>query len=290
MKLLITADWHIRKTKPICRTDEDWIKTQFEAVEQVFELAVKYKADVCIVGDIFHSNSDTDFECLQLIQNFAKKLKENKLHLFILAGNHDLLYHSSLNMNRSAVGILFRSENIFPLSELGENVSATNFDEEVKDAEIVFRHILTFESEKDLPPNVEAKTAKDLLKETPSAKWIFTGDNHHSFHYEKNGKHVINPGCLLRQAVDFIDYEPCVFLVDTEKEKVLQKFIIDNKEFVDNSYILKQEEREERIGEFVESLKNTKSISLDFLENVKVALMNNKLSKELVSTVEELLL
>ena len=290
MKLLITADWHIRKTKPVCRTDEDWMETQSEAVEQVFNLAVKYKTDVCIVGDIFHSNSDTDFECLQLVQNFAKKLKENKLRLFILAGNHDLLYHSSLNMNRSAVGILFRSENIFPLSKLGENVSATNFDEEVNDAEIVFRHILTFESEKDLPPNVEAKTAKDLLKETPSAKWVFTGDNHHNFHYEKNGRHVINPGCLLRQAVDFIDYEPCVFLVDTEKEKVLQKFIIDNKEFVDNSYILKQEEREERIGEFVESLKNTKSISLDFLENVKVSLMNNKLSKELVSAVEELLL
>ena len=144
MKLLITADWHIRKTKPVCRTDEDWIGTQKEAVKQVLKLAVRYKTDVCIVGDIFHSNSDTDFECLQLVQNFARELKENGLRLFILAGNHDLLYHSSLNMNRSAVGILFRSENIFPLSKLGENVSATNFDEEVEDAEIVNKLKSTF--------------------------------------------------------------------------------------------------------------------------------------------------
>ena len=289
MKLLITADWHIRKTRPVCRIDEDWIDTQRKAVKQVFELAVKYKTDVCIVGDLFHSNSDTDFECLQLIQNFAVELKEYGLKVYILAGNHDLMYHSSLNISRSAVGILFRSENIFPLSELGENVSAPNFDEDVSDSEIVFRHVLVFPDKKSIPFNVEAKTAEDLLKETPSAKWIFTGDMHRNFHYERKGRHVINSGCLLRQASDFIDYEPCVYLVDTEREKVLRKFIIDNVDFVDNSYILKQEEREERIGKFVDSLKNTESISLDFVENVRKALMNNELSKKLVSVVEEML-
>lgn len=290
MKLLITADWHIRKTRPVCRIDEDWMETQSNAVEQVLKLAVKYKTDVCIVGDLFHSNSDTDFECLQLIQNFAIKLKEHNLKVYVLAGNHDLMYHSSLNIGRSAIGIIFRSENIFPLSKLGENVSAPNFDEEVIDNEIVFRHVLVFPDEKSIPFNVEAKTAKDLLKESPSAKWIFTGDMHKNFHYEKNGRHVINPGCLLRQVSDFIDYEPCVYLVDTEREKVLQKFIIDNIDFVDNTYILKQEEREERIGKFVDGLKKTRAVSLDFVENVKLALMTNKLSKELISVVEELLL
>lgn len=290
MKLLITADWHIRKTRPICRIDENWMETQKNAIQQVFEIAIKYGTHVCIVGDLFHSNSDTDFECLQLVQNFALALKEYKLKVYILAGNHDLLYHSSLNIGRSAIGILFRSENIFPLSSLGKNVSAPNFDEEIVDNEIVFRHVLTFPDKKSIPFNVEAKTAEDLLEETPSAKWIFTGDMHHNFHYKEDDRHVINPGCLLRQASDFIDYKPCVYLVDTENDKVLRKFITDEIDFVDNSYILKQEEREERIGQFVESLKNTKSVSLDFMENIKLALMTNDLSEELKNIIEELLM
>ena len=28
MKILITADWHVRGERPLCRTDEDWIESQ----------------------------------------------------------------------------------------------------------------------------------------------------------------------------------------------------------------------------------------------------------------------
>lgn len=289
MKLLITADWHIRKTKPICRTDDDWMETQRKAVAQVLELAIKYGTDVCIVGDLFHANSDTDFECLQIVQDFALGLKRENLGCYILAGNHDLLYHSSLNVNRSAIGILFNSENIHPISSLGDDVSAPNFDEAVKDNLIVFRHILTFPDKESMPPNVEAKSADDLLDDTPSAEWIFTGDYHHNFHVERDGRHVINPGCLIRQVVDFIDYKPVVYIVDTERKKIIKKYISDEVDFVDNTYIIKQEERENRIGDFVDGIKHTESVSLDFIDNVRKALNDNKLSDELVAMVEELI-
>ena len=35
MRMIITADWHIRNTRPRCRVDEDWIKTQQKTLNQI---------------------------------------------------------------------------------------------------------------------------------------------------------------------------------------------------------------------------------------------------------------
>lgn len=300
MKFILSADWHLRATRPRCRVDEDWHETQRKAVEQVKNIAFEKESDVVIVGDIFNSNTDTSFQCIQIIQDFAKKLKEKHLSCYIIAGNHDLLYHSSGNIEKSAIGILFNSENIFPIKECFEkhyfnsnekiNYSASNFDEsDNMFAEIVFKHILCFPDVKSLPPNLDALTAKDLLEEFPNAEWIFTGDNHHNFSYEKNGRHVVNPGCLLRQASDFKDYQCGVYYIDTDSDIVEFVPIIDDERFIDDTYILKQEEREERIEKFVDKLKDTKNISLDFLDNVGKAMQENNFSDDMVNMIEELL-
>ena len=290
MKLIVTADWHIRATRPRCRIDEDWMQTQRKALQQLVKIAKEKEAPVFVVGDLFNSNSDTTFECIQMVQQTADQLGE----LYVLAGNHDLPYHSSENIEKSAIGVLLNSQNIFSIKNYMEHLlydfSASNFDEEDnKAAEIVFKHVLCFPDVKSLPPNVDALTAKDLLSEFKNAQWIFTGDYHHNFHYEKNGRHVINPGCLLRQASDFKDYECGVYYVDTENEIVEFIPIIDNEQFIDDSYILKQEEREERIEKFVDKLKDTKNVSLDFIDNVHKAIAANKLSEEMINMLEELL-
>ena len=215
--------------------------------------------------------------------------------LYVLCGNHDLPYHSSENIEKSAIGVLLGSNNIHLITkymdELEEfSFSASNFDQrDNKAAEVVFKHILVFPDVKSLPPNVDAITAKELLSEFPKAKWIFTGDYHHNFHYEKNGRHVVNPGCLLCQASDMKDYQCGVYFVDTDQEIVEFIPIIDSEEFVDDSYIIKQEERENRIESFVDKLKDTKNISLDFINNVENAMIENKIQGELRTTIEELL-
>ena len=96
MKVIITADWHIRATRPRCRIDENWIKTQELALSQLLEISCKKDAPIMVVGDLFHSNSDTSFECINMVQKLADKLGE----LYILAGNHDLPYHSSENIDK----------------------------------------------------------------------------------------------------------------------------------------------------------------------------------------------
>ena len=288
-KGIITADWHLSQTRPRARCDLDWIKTQSDIVNQVYEKAVEKDCDVFIVGDIFHSNSDASFEVVNIVQDFAKRLMKHGLKLYIICGNHDLPYHSSLNLSKSAVGVLLNSENIYKVAGYSDDVAGANFDEETENKRIVFKHILTFKDESEIPPNVDAVTAQDLLDEFDKAKYIFTGDNHHSFIYKKNGKIVINPGCLIRRNSDFKSYIPIIYYVD-EKENVCESFeIIDNEDLIDDSYILQENERNERIESFVDKLKKTKGVSLDFIDNVQNEMKHNKFETELVQVVDELL-
>src|SRR5574344_6900 len=288
-KGIITADWHLSQTRPRCRIDNDWIETQRNMVNQVYEYANKFKVDVFIVGDIFHSNSDTSFEVIKIVQDFAKELKKIGLKLYVIFGNHDLLFHSVANVDKSAVGILMNSENVYFAGDYSDEVGAGHFNEKIDNKRIVFKHILCFESKEDVPFNVDAVTAQELLDEYDNAKYICLGDNHHSFIYENKGRKVINSGCLMRRNSNFKDYKPIIVYVNEEEEICKSYSITDNEEFVDDSYILKQEEREQRIESFVDKLKDTKKVSLDFIDNVKKAMQANKLSEEMVLMLEELL-
>ena len=269
MKFILTADWHLRATPPRCRIDKDWIETQRKALNQVFEHACSYRCDVLVVGDIFHSNSDASFQCIQLVQDLADKLNGIGKGLFILCGNHDLLYHSSQNIDKSAIGILMHSNNICPISYYDSRISAPNFDEPCVDNEYIFRHILTFPDEKSMPPNVSAITAKELLNLYPYSSWIFTGDYHKHFVYGENNRYVVNPGCLICQATDFKDYQPGVYYIDTDHDVIKFLKIDDSKEYIDDSYITKQTEREERLNTFINKIGETKAVTLDFIENIE---------------------
>ncbi len=291
MKGVITADWHLRATMPRCRTDKDWYNTQEKALNQILDFANEKKCPIFVVGDIFHTVGDTSFYCVSMVQKIAKKCREG---LYILAGNHDLPYHSTENINRSAVGVLLRSKGILKIKDYFqsieyEDVSAGNFDEETENCKIIFKHILCFPDMKSLPPNVDALTAKDLLEQYDKAEWIFTGDYHKNFHYEKNNRHVINPGCLLRQAVDFKDYQPGFYFVDTDKNIVEFNPIIDKEDFIDDTYILREKEKEERIEAFANKVGEIETVSLDYIENVNKAIKTSDLSEELIETINELL-
>lgn len=292
MKLIISADWHIRATRPRCRKDEDWIETQKKALKQIANISEQKNATVMVVGDIFHSNSDTSFECIQMVQKFSDEVGG----MYILAGNHDLPFHNSENIDKSAIGVLLNCNNVLKIKDYFEkldcddsNYSAGNFDEEDNyNAQIVFKHTLTI-PEEDKNPLIDCETPESLVKKFPDAKYIFTGDYHKNFCKKIKNTYVINPGCLLRQASDMKDYQCGVYFVDTDKD--IQEFIpiTDSEELVDDSYILKENERDDRISNFVNKLKDTKNISLDFVSNVEDSIRRNNLDENIVSVINELM-
>lgn len=284
MRMIITADWHIRNTRPRCRIDEDWIKSQQKALNQIAEICENKNAPLMVVGDIFNSNSDTSFECINMVQKLADYIGG----IYLIAGNHDLPYHSSENIYKSAIGVLFQSENVFKIEDYSDDFSAPNFDEERNSMPYMFIHTLTIPS-KDKPDFIECETPESLLKKYPTAKWIFTGDYHKNFVYEKDGRYVINPGCLIRQVSDMKDYQCGVYFVDTDKEVIEFIPIIDDEKLVNDEYIIRQDEREERIENFVNKLKDVESVSLDFIDNVEKALLVNKIDEKLKHCIKELI-
>ena len=285
MRFVLTADWHIRATKPRCRIDEDWIQTQRLALNQIADIANSNDCPVYVVGDLFHSHGDTNFEVVQLIQEFANSLNHG---MFILAGNHDLPHHNSSNLHKSAIGILLHCEKINFIQN-NEYVSAGNFDQETENKEIIFKHILCFPDLKSMPPNVNAATAEDLLDEYDNAKWIFTGDYHHNFVYENKGRHVVNSGCLIRQVSDMKDYQCGVYVIDTDLNKIDFVPIVDDYDLVDDSHILRQNEKDERIENMVDKLMDIEAVSLDFIQNIENVLLKTDVSDEIRKCVKELI-
>jgi DNA repair exonuclease SbcCD nuclease subunit len=288
-KFILAADLHIRNDLPRCRIDENWEETQRLMIQEIVSIANKYKCPLIITGDLFDSPNIPARFIVMLIEEFSKIINK----VYFLAGNHELPYHSIDNVENSSIGIL--SELSKQHMKIYEGMSDfgiwQHFNSKLmgKETGLLFLHRLVFESIKTIPPNVSAITASDLLKEYPDSKWIFLGDNHQFFHYEKNGKHVLNPGCTIRQKSDEQKYKPSVCYVDTEKEIVERIFLNDNIEMVNDSYLVEENERENRIEAFVEGIKKNGKISLDFLSNLEEGIKKNKkLSVETIQCIREL--
>lgn len=45
MKILLTADWHIRGDRPRCRIDDDWIGAQRRDIQEVHNIADREECD-----------------------------------------------------------------------------------------------------------------------------------------------------------------------------------------------------------------------------------------------------
>jgi len=290
MKFIVTSDWHLRATKPRCRLDDDWFSFQENIVSYIINKANEYKCDIKIIGDIF----DTPNVPSIIASMFIRQVSKCEKGIEFIAGNHDLPFHSLDNINNSTIGIIYEAAQHH--SKIYHGISCGLWNDFGKlsinglcQTGLVFTHQLVFENKKSVPPNSDGLTSSDILELYPTANWIFCGDNHTSFHYEKNGKHVVNPGCINRQSSDQKNYRPIIYFIDIDKEIVEEINLPDIEKIVDDSYIIEQESKESRIAAFVEKLKKNEVVELDFMKNIEKALLiNKKLSKETVNMVNEL--
>jgi DNA repair exonuclease SbcCD nuclease subunit len=289
MRLINASDLHLRGDKPRCRLDDDWESFQANLLMFIVNKANEYKCDLILDGDIF----DT-YHVLDRIVNMAIAILStiNKKVYFIV-GNHDLLGHNINNLHNSSAGIIrclstFHTKIDFDLGQIGQ---WADFNSEIqgKETGLLFIHQQVYKNRKDMPPNTKAFTASELLEKYPDVNWIFTGDMHHSFHYEKNGRHVINPGCINRQDADMINYQPIIYFVDTDKNIVEEIELPDNAEMVTDEYLKDEKKKVDRISAFVEGIKIGNTVSLDFIKNINKAIIKSNLDEGTKSVVEELI-
>jgi DNA repair exonuclease SbcCD nuclease subunit len=275
-KYLHISDIHLSETKPRCRLDEDWIQTQSETLDFVFTTALKENSDIIATGDIFHQ-SVVHPKIVNMLLLKIEKFNREGFKFYALAGQHDLPYHRWEDVDNSSFGILWNSGLIKDLSDIGTAAHFGQPESIHENPAFVFLHTLTFPHSDEIPPYIKDAIGADLLlKKYPQAKYICTGDYHHGFIYEEEGRYVINPGCLTVQKSDMIDYQPFIVLIDAGKEIVKKIFVPSDSKLVTDEYVKSMEDRDERIESFVESIEKSGKLSLSFEDNLKEAMVKNK--------------
>lgn len=268
MKILSTADWHIRSTVPGCldMSVSDWMEFQRKSLERVGEIAVEMKADeIDVGGDLFHSEQTSSYECVYMIQEFSERMYRIGIRFRMMAGNHDLINHSSSNLYRSAIGVLMNSRYV---EAMDGTVRGCNFDEDdYGDSRVIFKHVLTI-PKNDVPfAGIECETPESLLEKYPRAEVILTGDYHRNFEYHMDGRHVFNSGCLTRQASDFESYEPGVYVVDLDNPSDC-RFVKIGLEQKFNRNGAERKLVDESVEKFVAGIKK-ESVTLDYIGSLR---------------------
>lgn len=295
MKILITADWHVRGERPLCRLDEDWIESQRKTISEIRSVFENNGCDqMWVLGDVFDAPRCATAAVNMLIGELNKfPLGSVK----ILCGNHDLKDHNYGNLEECSIGTLKKIFGDVPErvgTALGTmNVSAQPFalDDLQSTADVICTHQLTF-------PNAEARPmpdcgvlAQDLLDRWREAEVIFTGDYHHGYVFKEDwdtlpGRYVVTPGCINIQKADELDYEPFVVVWDTESasgDYAFEKFYLDpQRENCTRDHIEAREQNEEQLAQVVETIKGGAEITLDFDSNLAAAV-----AKCEVNVVEE---
>ena len=296
-KYLVTGDWHERLSVPRCRkqSEDEWVQTQRETIRHIVGVANELQAALVHTGDLFHQPSVGSRILIMLLEELA----ELKVPMYFIYGNHEMRersesFHTTSfgvfqNITSFSDGLFLPAQFKFAVSEYDKE------DWKGVPGDILLKHVLVFESEKDFPPGADAITARTLAAQFPEFKYILTGDMHDHFHkvIKSGGKtqHVINPGCTTVQSAKYIGKELGMYLLDTDADTVeWVPLPMESAELTDDSYIEEENEREERVTAFVESLKSAgHRLELDFDEKVKYALVLNKVHEALWAVIKEIM-
>lgn len=281
MKILITADWHIRGERPLCRIEEDWIGSQRKTISEIRAAFNAYGCNqMWILGDLFDAPRCST-EAVNMLVEELLKFPEGSVR--VLCGNHDLKDHNYDNLNLCSIGTIKQVFDDIPDEVQGPcgrySVSAMPFgrDNVNSKAEVVCTHQLTF-PDNETRGIFRGATADELLDQWSNSILVFTGDYHHGFTYFRrpnplSAQHLVTPGCINIQKADELDYEPFVIVWDTEADLenyTFKRVYLDpQRENCTRDHIEEREKNESMLSEVVETIKGGTEITLDFDSNLE---------------------
>jgi len=254
--IIAVGDLHLSASRPVCRTDDNWILTQRRHLDFILEQVKSNNATLYVAGDVF----DTPTVAPVMVNMMIDFLQEcsRVAPVRMIAGNHDLPWHSMSRLEECSFGALRKV--------VGDDWRATCFDfgteptDGTCQARVVMLHHFAVPSEKDAPPGRESYTADDLIRMFPKANIIITGDNHIPWTVKRRNKLIVNCGTLIkRSAVEAL--HPCgVWLIDNEHiEAKYIDYSEHNDRWIDTAYLDKEHERIENKAHYESLLSELKS-------------------------------
>lgn len=204
------GDLHGTKHCPRYRTDDYWDTWQGK-MRWVIEYANKKGARLLIAGDVF----DTSRVSPEVINVILAIFIECEMTPYVVAGQHDLKYHTDLpkcplyTLELAGLVRIIGQDN-------GDGFAGAGFGEEIPSSESKFlvTHNTITEGE---PPFflTDAVSAKKFMRLNQQFEIIISGDYHVPFHVQKGNQHLINTGTLIRNKRDMVKYKPCIWEITT---------------------------------------------------------------------------
>ena len=275
MRYICTSDWHLSGNRPLMRTDSDWIETQKRHLDVLFSVAKEYDATVLVAGDVFDVPTVPPVILNMVLGTLLRWPKT-----YFIAGNHDLPYHTFDKVEQCSFGAI-RKMNPIP-----SQLRAVDFGRDVGSgtSEVAMHHRFSVLSEADKPPMRDSVTAKDWLDAYPEeVKLIVVGDNHTPWVYgndKKNGRLVVNCGCLIQRTATDAQHKCGFYYVDTDSHScVFHDLSYLSEGCIDLSYIEKAKEDKMRQASYeglVTELKGSVGKSYDFPNTLREYTEHNR--------------
>lgn len=283
---IICGDIHLRDDTPQCRTD-DFQAAQWRKIDWLAGLQQEHGCPVLDAGDLFHRWKVSS----ELV---VKAFHHLPVEMYTVPGNHELPNHNLSLIEKSGLGVLKVSERIrvldagvmarpfpctahvhpFPWGFKTEPLLGRK-NEAAVDRNIALCHVMTYTGRNPWPGCTDEE-AGAMLKRLKGFDLVITGHNHKPFVIEHEGRLLVNPGSLMRQAGDQADHRPRVYFWYSETNSVEEVFVPIDEGVVSRVHLAVVEDKEERLEAFVSRLKGDWEIGLSFERNLEEFFNQNR--------------
>jgi DNA repair exonuclease SbcCD nuclease subunit len=269
---ILTADWHLREDTPTCRTD-DFQEAQWKKIQFIKDLQEEHGCKIYHSGDLFNHWKSSP-HLLSLAIKFLPDLQ-------IIYGNHDLPQHNLGLAHKSGLYTLKTAGKItlYPCGDWGTEPNAYASPEkmvnEIHGRKVYLWHTMTYQHRKPWPGMTDPSAIR-LLKKYPQFDLIVTGHNHKPFVEEYEGRLLVNPGCITRQATDE-SHKPRVYLWYASENRVEAVYLPIQEDVITREHIEIREKRDARIDAFVSRLDGDWEAEMSFEDNLEAFFQTNNI-------------
>ena len=286
---ILTADIELRAFQPTCRTDDHWA-AQERKIKWLCQLQAEN--DGCPIldaGDLFDKRykSNPSHELLGwAMENLPEKF-------YTIPGNHDLPGKSIDNYSNSAMAVLQRAGAIkvtYPWKTTvdaeihlfgypwGLEIKQPLIRPVIEEKYIALVHAMVYEEFEPFPGCV-GYSAKEVMDLLPDFDLIVCGHNHQTFTREENGRVLVNPGSLMRNDADQIDFKPSVFLWFADTNTIKRVYVPIEEGVINRDYIDIKKAKENRLDAFVEKLGEQVVSGINFHDNLEAAVSDGLITQ-----------
>ena len=180
---------------------------------------------------------------------------------------------------------MIRKRHLFYGRSWGEDIPKPNKN----NFNILVAHLMVIKSKKIWEGQEDFHYSRHLLRKY-NYDLIVTGDNHNTFIDEYKGRILVNCGSLARITTAQLEHKPICVVYDTEnKDYKTFKVPIKPIEEVFNLDLVENRKKNKELEVFIESLPNSDSFDLDFVQNLLSYLRKNKVSSNIENIIKEVL-